>query len=202
MTRQVGSKGHSCRKQSRHCSVRLQDRVSKVQPWLQLSFENKTEFKKKCTCDYTPLKTDIYLGSEVPTCGFTMAQLTVLFGVSTASRYGHIQLARLSNCASSFKGSKATSQENGPGLWSQAPLPSTTAPQGCLWPLLSVLQPTHFKTQTLLHLRMSPCFPILRQQRLLPINDLQAEICLASFLLRALLVLHTQLLAGSLASLA
>lgn len=131
------------------------------------------------------MKTDIYLTSEVPTFGFTMAELTVFFGVSAASHYGHIQLAGLSNYTRSLKGSKAHPMKNGTGLWSQAPLASTTAPSECLWPFLSVLQPIHFQMQTLLHLRMSQCFPILRQQRLLPMNDLQVETCPASFLLRA-----------------
>lgn len=63
--------------------------------------------KKKCTCEYTPLKTDTYLTSEVSTFGFTMTELTVLFRVSAASRYGHIQLAGLSNDARSLKRSKA-----------------------------------------------------------------------------------------------
>lgn len=53
------------------------------------------------------MKTDTYLTSEVPTFGFTMTELTVLVGVSAASRYGHIQLEGLSNGARSLKRSKA-----------------------------------------------------------------------------------------------
>lgn len=76
-------------------------------PGCNYLLKTKQNNKKKCTCEYTPLKTDTYLTSEVPTFGFTMAELTVFFGVTAASHYGHIQLAGLSNYTRSLKGSKA-----------------------------------------------------------------------------------------------
>lgn len=84
--------------------------------------------KKKCTCEYTPLKTDIYLTSEVPTFGFTMAELTVLFGgFCSISVWPHSTGGLKQRCKIPQK-KQGTSHENGPCLWSQAPLPSTTAP--------------------------------------------------------------------------